>query len=192
MLSWEGVTRHIYSPRGTEGTDRPDKWFLPKTSWVDQWICWGYLQMYGWLKVGVPLKSTRLSQPSISYAPPRPHAASWWQSDDTSREREWWLSLFDEGSNSLFTSVSWPRWLLVALTFLPWLLAKRVYSHHSNYFMTTYVNVSPGGNSSTTTAPDFWLFFSLLAKACPSKMCWVPSCHPPYINTGLLFWPVHS
>lgn len=39
--------------------------------------------------------------------------------------------------------------------------------------MTTYVNVSPGGNSSTTQLQTPDIFFSLLAKACPSKISWI-------------------
>lgn len=112
----------------------PDKWFLPKTSLVDQWICWGYLQMCGWLKVGVPLKSVQSHSAFYFLHTPVTTCSKWrvkpsltkgnGGSPSLMKELTDFLLVYHNPGGSLLLLFSyldcWPRWSIATIATTSW------------------------------------------------------------------------
>lgn len=177
-------------PRGIEGTDRPDKWFLPKTSMMDQWICWGYLQMYGWLKVGVPLKSAQSHSAFYFLHNPVTTCSKWrvkpsltkgnGGSPSLMKELADFLLVYHNPGGSLLLLLSyldcWPRWSTATIATTSW--PPTSMSHQEG-------TVLPHSSRLLT-------FFFSFGESLSFKDILDLSRRPPYISIGLLFRAIHS
>lgn len=105
MLSWDDVARHIYSPQRNRGYRQTRQVILAQ----DQ--LGGPLNLLGlltdvWVTQGwSTTEECPVSLSLLFLTHPHDHMQQV-KSEAKSHEREWWLSLVDEGTNRLFTSVS--------------------------------------------------------------------------------------